>query len=91
MWVEASDAVNVTHEGVDVATSLVELVVGCHLAEVASITDVAVWLAEGDLIHCITTDSICSTYNCEIAVDSTVAVVCETVEIIDTVVTRVHI
>lgn len=35
MCVEAVDAVNVTHDGIDVATSLGELVVGKHLAEVA--------------------------------------------------------
>lgn len=38
MWVEALDAVNVTPDGIDVATSLNEMVAGKPLAEVAVIT-----------------------------------------------------
>lgn len=38
--VETSDAVNVAHDGISVATSLVELVVGKHLTESAKVSDV---------------------------------------------------
>lgn len=58
MCVEASDAVSVTHECADVATSSDEIVTGDHFAELAEMTVCAVCETECDEMYPkLTTDT----------------------------------